>query len=136
VVDALDLQHVLVQPFQVCGHHNLAADNAGLIGAALFGHSRHHLLANAAIAASRRKFASDAAQVGPVLLVSASPEPPSAIPVELTAGAITEEPRTFKAPHPVRAFGTSGRLDFAHLGNLLARPWISFAEPSINFIHN
>ena len=54
----------------------------------------------------------------PVLLVSASPEPPSAIPVELTAGAITEEPRTFKAPHPVRAFGTSGRLDFAHLGNL------------------
>jgi hypothetical protein len=27
-----------------------------------------------------------------VLLVSASPEPPSAIPVELTAGAISPEP--------------------------------------------
>jgi hypothetical protein len=45
-------EHVLAQPFQVCGHHDLAADNAGLIGA-LFGHSRRQLLANAVMAASR-----------------------------------------------------------------------------------
>jgi hypothetical protein len=53
----LDFQHVLVQPFQVCGHHDLAADNAGLIDAGFVLSLRHlfrcHLLANAAIAASR-----------------------------------------------------------------------------------
>jgi hypothetical protein len=29
MVNVIDLQHVLVQPFQVCGHHDLAADYAG-----------------------------------------------------------------------------------------------------------
>jgi hypothetical protein len=29
MVDVLDLQHVLVQPFQVSGQHDLAADYAG-----------------------------------------------------------------------------------------------------------
>jgi hypothetical protein len=35
VVDAFDFEHVFVQPSQVRRHHDLAADNAGLIGAAL-----------------------------------------------------------------------------------------------------
>jgi hypothetical protein len=34
-------------------HHDLAAHNAGLMGAALFDHSRRQLLANAVIASSR-----------------------------------------------------------------------------------
>jgi hypothetical protein len=32
MVDMLDFEHVLVQPSQGSGHHDLAADNAGLIG--------------------------------------------------------------------------------------------------------
>src|SRR5262249_45239233 len=42
-----------------------------------------------------RKFAWDVAQVGPELMVSAWPEPPSVIPAEPSAGAITER----KPPH-------------------------------------
>jgi len=46
-------EHVLVQPFEVCWHHDLAADDPELIRAVLFGHhSRRQLLANAAMAAS------------------------------------------------------------------------------------
>jgi hypothetical protein len=36
---------------QVCLHHDLIADQAGLIDAALFGHSRRQLFANVVIAA-------------------------------------------------------------------------------------
>jgi hypothetical protein len=53
MVDGLDLQHVLVQTFQVDRHHDLAADNARLVDARLLDHSRRQLFANAAIAASR-----------------------------------------------------------------------------------
>jgi hypothetical protein len=53
MVDVLDLQHVLRQPFQIRRHHHLVADDAGLIGTALFDHSRRQLLANAVMAASR-----------------------------------------------------------------------------------
>jgi urease beta subunit len=34
MVDALDLEHVLTQPFQVGWHHHFVADNARLIFAA------------------------------------------------------------------------------------------------------
>jgi hypothetical protein len=52
---ASSAEPVLVQPFRIRGHHDLVADDAGQIGAALLGHSRRQLFANAAIAASRVK---------------------------------------------------------------------------------
>jgi hypothetical protein len=37
------LEHVFVQPLKVILHHDLAADNSGLIDAALFGHRKSPL---------------------------------------------------------------------------------------------
>ena len=45
------LQHVFVQPLKVILDHDLAADNSGLIDAALFGHCRKSLLPVASRAA-------------------------------------------------------------------------------------
>jgi hypothetical protein len=47
-------------------------------------------------------------------VVSASPEPLSAIPVELTAGAITEEPRAYGF-----ACNSKAEVGTARAGNLL-----------------
>jgi len=38
LIDALDLAHVFVEPFKIGLQHDLAADDAGLIDSALFGH--------------------------------------------------------------------------------------------------
>jgi hypothetical protein len=42
VVDAFDLQHVLVEALQVCGHHDLAADDVRIVGAALLAITTNH----------------------------------------------------------------------------------------------
>src|SRR6266403_3515803 len=39
-VHALDIEHVLMQPFQVGRHHHLAADKTGFVDAAFFSHWR------------------------------------------------------------------------------------------------
>jgi len=51
--DVFNLEHVSMKAFQVRRHHHFVADQAGLVGAALFSHSRRQLLAKAVIAASR-----------------------------------------------------------------------------------
>jgi hypothetical protein len=38
MIDVFNIDHVLVEAFQVCGHHDLATDDARLIDTAFFGH--------------------------------------------------------------------------------------------------
>jgi hypothetical protein len=52
-IDGLELEHFLVDALDLVRHNDPTVENAGLIDAALFGHSRRQLFANAAIAASR-----------------------------------------------------------------------------------